>query len=174
MMAKKVSDLVDVEEKGIPLLYSAGESEVLHIVRREGKSARKRSGSIGGYPTRYDITDCNRLIEWGSVYTGGVASEWHGRLCSKCGTPEQFQEVLREYHRTRKESYDAYEARQAAERLERERVWNLAREAAEKLAVELLAVDGLTEIDQDSYRITAVFEIDGRRHPVVIYVLAAG
>lgn len=173
-MTIKVSDLTDVKDRGLPLLYAASGSDVLHVVRREGYVV---SNSNRGSKTTYMVTDCNRPIEWGTSFHEGVISGWHGRLCSRCGTPEQFQKALNDYHRLWKESNDAYKAREAAKQAELKRIWSLAAESAGDFSYDLEAQKdrlGLTDIVSDGYNITAVLTIDGRKHRVKIEVLAEG
>lgn len=174
-MAVKISDLIEVEKRDPVLLASGDSSDVLHLIDREGKGQKPQYRSSS--QKHYKITKCNRALEWTSAYTGGRAIDWQGRLCTRCGTPEQFQEVLNEYHQIHQEWREAYDAKQAAEQAESNRVWNLARDAASDFAYDLEAQKdrlGLTDIISDGYHITAVLTIDGRKHSVRIEVLAEG
>jgi len=106
MARVKVSDL-EITKRKIPLLvyveprtvnrWDDPALPVLHICRRDG-TMQYRSGS----KKRYNVTECNRPLEYINVYHRGKIDTSQYRLCSRCAKEQgAFEGALANYHKCR-------------------------------------------------------------------------
>jgi len=121
----KVSDLVNIKD-GKPLLVYRQQwpstwrdevkATVLHISTKRGT---KNDNPC------YFITNCNRAMEHADHWNKSVVPEHEDyypgfRLCTRCGSDEDFDAALAEYHCQSKQWERGYKARRAAEEAQRE------------------------------------------------------
>lgn len=137
MSRVKVSDL-EVTKRDIPLLvyvepaYSGWRSTneaklpLLHISRRNGIK-RFRSG----FGRSFNVTACNRPLEYTNVYHHGILDLDNYRLCLRCSKEQAaFETVLAEYHEKRAVADRRHKEKQ--ERKEQER-WESRQELGKRL-----------------------------------------
>ncbi len=103
-------ELTNIRPRELPLVsyvdnrpsssYGEYKPLVLHINNRVGDALVYQSYSSGKEMREFDLTRCNRVLDYDRTFTNGVIpSNGDFKLCSRCGTLEQFQETLNEYHR---------------------------------------------------------------------------
>lgn len=101
----KVKDL-EVTERTPILVYVSRRTSwateaplpILHICKRIGKT----DGSEYRSPDCYDVTDCNRPLNWSNTFSDKDLSPTEFRLCSRCGTQADFEQALADYHQEHK------------------------------------------------------------------------
>lgn len=103
----KVSDL-EVTERTPTLVYISQRASsqaledplpILHICKRIGKTGGGKYRS----PDCYSVTDCNRPLRYDHTFSDKDLSPTEFRLCSRCGTQADFEQVLADYHKAHKE-----------------------------------------------------------------------
>lgn len=129
----KVSDLEVTERDRLLLIYRELQDPpywsnekpklpLLHVCKRDGKKPGKRS-MFSSSPSTYNITECNRPMTYPSVMHEKELGFDSYRLCLRCGTQKDFENVLAKYHKSVAESNRSYhqqmQQREAQHKLER-------------------------------------------------------
>lgn len=173
MAMKRLSpkDYTDIKERGALILKVMGKTpedpDALHISRKQGR-----------HPTgKYDenITNCGRVLQYATAYTGWLPDDQEDyesqhtlKLCSRCGTVEDFQKALTEYHTWRAEWRQRQEE-------EEERLMEAARKERKEHIAALYNLAAILEdeaglkatVDEENGRI--VFQLHGKPFQVTKY-----
>lgn len=124
----KVSDLDEISDLPAPRVIRNYDGEVIHIAKRRGRKTHPNKTQTSAY-----ITNCNRAMRdaWGEDRISDY------RICKRCGTDAEFQQVAEDYKaevaRSRAKSATARKMQDA--RFEAEQTWT---EIWEKLDASIL------------------------------------
>jgi len=168
----KVADLTDVKTSRPLLVYRHKEqplwggpykSTVLHISTKRGTKGKNPC---------YFITNCNLAISHASHYPFNDVPRHKDyypgfQLCTRCGSQEDFEVALAEYHRQAKQQSAEYKAQRAAEEAQWQADNNACAYALARLADLLESViPPIYEFKAESHKVTLA--LDGFRFTVTV------
>jgi hypothetical protein len=116
MTRLKVSNLDEISDLPLPRVIRNYDGEVIHIAKRRGRKIHPNETQTSAY-----ITNCNRVMRdaWGEHRISQY------RICKRCGTDADFQQVVEDYkaEAARNRAELAAERRMQNARFEAERTW---------------------------------------------------
>lgn len=168
MKRDSVKNLTNIKERKPIILKVEGRGtrwedapDVLHISRKEGEA--QNYGLHKGTHSE-NITNCGRILQYPGVYTKGAIPSpeqiLNGtyKLCSRCGTPEDFQQALNEYWTWRAEADKELKAKEEQRRQEERREWERYLKNLQDLA-DILTKENFFDVEVDEKNGRAIIKM---------------
>ena len=182
-MATKLRELKNIRTKNAMIQHAYDKSNfhtqydiTLHIVDRVGDVEEKDFFSRKQVIRTKEITKCNRVAEhwdtgnWSKINSVGAGNSGY-KLCSKCGTREDFEKVmtdLDEWNKTRREEYNKQEQEKEAQRNEK---WERVKVATRLNGHDLMAIGLSLQTTEYENELIYTKEINGKKYQFKITTL---